>query len=139
MTSVQEVLFSSFLSGALLQKNSLSYSELATLLTVFSTTNDIVVYEPDNDCDKLTDFVDFEENRIVLKQTVMLIRFVMTMLTIALTKNFSSSAHLKKFLRVGSGVTLWNMVGIRLIGVMVRVSMQFIMILGLVRFILLVM
>lgn len=70
MTSVQEVLFSSFLSGALLQKNSLSYSKLATSLTVFSTTNDIVVYEPDNDCDKLTDFVDFEENRIVLKQTV---------------------------------------------------------------------
>ena len=55
-------------------------------------------------------------------------------------KELLKHAHLKKFLRGGSGVTLWNMVGIRLIGVIVsKISSQFIVVVVMVCFILLLM
>lgn len=61
-----DIFLSSFIAGALYQDKKIECSYFGFIITSFYKINKVNIEEPDCDCDKLSKFVGFHDNFIVL-------------------------------------------------------------------------
>lgn len=61
-----DIFLSSFIAGALYQNKKIEYSYFGFIITSFYKINKVNIEEPDCDCDKLSKFVGFHDNFIIL-------------------------------------------------------------------------